>query len=117
MDKHRNILAWQKCRELVVATYRATEQFPAHERYGLVSQLRRAAVSAMSNIAEGYARYGGGELAHSLSITLGSLAEVSSLLQVAADLGYITPQQHDDLEAIRKQASKLAYNFQRSVRG
>ena len=71
----------------------------------------------MSNIAEGYARYGEGELAHSLSITLGSLAEVSSLLQVAADLGYLTPEQHGELEAIRKEASKLTYSFQRSVRG
>ena len=116
MDRHRNIIAWHKCRDLVVAIYRATEYFPSHERFGLTSQMRRAAVSAMSNIAEGYARYGGPELGHALSIALGSLAEVSSLLQVAADLGYITAEEHDKLEAIREEASKVTFSLQRSNR-
>ncbi len=73
--------------ELARETYRATGRFPSHELYGLTSQLRRAAVSAAANIAEGYARYGKPELAHALSVSLGSLAEVDTLVEIAKQLG------------------------------
>ena len=116
MDGHRRLEAWQRCHELVREIYRATKAFPADERYGLVSQLRRAAVSASANIAEGNARYGAGELAHALSITLGSLAEVDALLQVAADLEYLTPSEHERLSRLRDSASRTSFGLRRSIR-
>jgi four helix bundle protein len=86
---HRNLRAWQQSVELVVATYRLTEKFPDAERYGLTSQMRRAAVSVPANIAEGAARSGTKELIHFLSIAAGSLSELDTLVEVAVKLGYL----------------------------
>ena len=87
MNAHRRLVAWQRSRELAREIYRATASFPPSEQFGLTSQLRRAAVSVVANISEGYARYGRAELAHALSVSLGSLAEVDTLLEIAKDLG------------------------------
>jgi len=116
VDAHRQLVAWQRCRALALETYRATEGFPPSERFGLTSQLRRAAVSAAANIAEGYARYGRAELAHALSVSLGSLAEMDTLLEIANDLGYLTPEGYGDLSALRKEASRVTFGLQRKVR-
>ena len=116
MDAHRQLVAWQRCRALALETYRVTEGFPPSERFGLTSQLRRAAVSAAANIAEGYARYGRAELAHALSVSLGSLAEMDTLLEIANDLGYLTPEGYGDLSALREEASRGTFGLQRKVR-
>jgi four helix bundle protein len=116
MDAHRHLVAWQRCRALALETYHATESFPPSERFGLTSQLRRAAVSAAANIAEGYARYGHAELAHALSVSLGSLAEVDTLLDIANDLGYLTPEGYGGLCALREEASRVTFGLQRKVR-
>jgi len=96
---------------LVVATYKATRSFPADERFGLTSQLRRASVSAPANIAEGHARRGRGELRHFLSIALGSLAELDTELVVARKVGYLTRAAYDDLQLKRTTASKTLYGL------
>jgi four helix bundle protein len=116
MDAHRHLVAWQRCRALALKTYGVTESFPPSERFGLTSQLRRAAVSAAANIAEGYARYGHAELAHALSVSLGSLAEVDTLLDIANDLGYLTPEGYGGLCALREEASHVTFGLQRKVR-
>jgi len=116
MDAYRQLKAWQHCRALVREVYRATATFPDDERFGLVSQLRRAAVSAVSNIAEGQARYGTTEFAHALSIALGSLAEVSALVDVAAELGYVGTEEAGRLEALRSEASRTTFGLQRKLR-
>lgn len=102
--------------ELAQENYRATGRFPAHERYGLTSQLRCAVVSAAANIAEGYARYGRQELAHALSVSLGSLAEVDTLLEIARQLGYLSGVDHERLSALRERASRVTFGLQRKVR-
>ncbi|MSQ73549.1 MAG: four helix bundle protein [Betaproteobacteria bacterium] len=86
---HRNLRAWQQAVELVSDIYRLTAKFPDTERYGLTSQMRRAAVSAPANIAEGSARAGTKELLHFLSMSSGSLSELDTLLEVAKQLGYV----------------------------
>ena len=116
MDTHRHLVAWQRCRALARETYCVTESFPPSERFGLTSQIRRAAVSAAANIAEGYARYGRAELAHALSVSLGSLAEVDTLLEIANDLGYVTPEGYGGLSALREEASRATFGLQRKVR-
>jgi four helix bundle protein len=116
MDAHRQLVAWQRCRALALETYRATEGFPTGERFGLTSQLRRAAVSAAANIAEGYARHGRAELAHALSVSLGSLAEVDTLLGIANDLGYLSAEAYGGLSALREEASRVTFGLQRKVR-
>jgi four helix bundle protein len=89
MGGHRNLIAWQKAMDLVAEIYRVTRGFPEDERYGLVSQLRRAAVSVASNIAEGFGRNSRKELHHFIGQSRGSLAEVETQVEIAQKLGYI----------------------------
>ena len=85
---YKDLLVWRKGIELVKEIYRMTRPFPADERFGLVSQMRRAAVSIPSNIAEGQARRTTGEFMQFLSQAEGSLAELDTQLILAAELGY-----------------------------
>ena len=80
---HRSLMAWQEAVSLVDAIYEITNDFPVDERFGLTSQLRRAAVSVPANIAEGFARSGTRELLHFLSISSGSLSELDTLIEVS----------------------------------
>jgi four helix bundle protein len=116
MNSHRKLLAWQACRELIREVYRVTGSFPLEERFGLTSQLRRSAVSAASNIAEGYARSGLRETAHGLSIAVGSLAETDTLLAVAEDQEFLSPAQLDTLNRLLVRASQLTHGFLRKLR-
>jgi four helix bundle protein len=87
--KHHNLLAWQHSVALVEEVYRLTASFPASETYGLVAQMRRAAISIPSNIAEGAARNGSREFVHFLGIARGSLSELDTQLTIAGNLGYL----------------------------
>lgn len=116
MSAHRKLDAWQVCRQLANAVYRATKTFPADERFGLTSQLRRAAVSAAANIAEGHARWGLKEGAHGASISLGSLAEIDTLLAIAEDQGYLKGELLAELEALRERASQVTWGLHRKLR-
>ena len=84
--------AWQEARKLVVDVYQLLELFPKTENYALCDQLRRAVVSVPSNIAEGTGRLAVKEQIHFLEIAYASLMEVYCQLQIAVDLGYITPE-------------------------
>ena len=84
--------AWQEARKLVVNVYQLLEKFPKTENYALCDQLRRAVVSVPSNIAEGTGRLAIKEQIHFLEIAYASLMEVYCQLQIAVDLGYITPE-------------------------
>jgi len=84
----RDLIVWQKAMALTVEVYKLTRQFPKEELYVLTSQVRRAAASIPSNIAEGHARQGR-EFANFLSIARGSAAEVKTQLLIAVELGYI----------------------------
>ncbi len=116
MYRHRELLAWQACRELIREVYRVTRSFPPHERFGLTSQIRRAAVSSASNIAEGYARAGHRETAHAVSVTLGSLAEVDTLLVVAEDAGFLPPGDAAALRPFLERAIQLSAGLLRRIR-
>lgn len=88
-NTHKKLLAWREAMNLVESVYRDTASFPREETFGLVSQLRRAAVSIPSNIAEGAARNSSGELLQFLGITCGSVAELETQLELAVRLGYL----------------------------
>lgn len=91
MKSHfKNLTVWQKAIALVTRIYVTTQLFPREELYGLTSQIRRAAVSIPSNIAEGQARHTSREFRHFLSIAKGSLAELETQLIIAENLGYLT---------------------------
>jgi carbamoyl-phosphate synthase large subunit len=85
---YKDLLVWQKGMLLAKLVYQLTQKFPIEERYGLTSQLRRAAVSVPSNIAEGQARKGTNEFLQFLSIAEGSLAELDTQLSLSVELGF-----------------------------
>jgi len=87
--KHHDLRAWQEAMALVKDVYRITASFPKDELYALTSQMRRAAVSIPSNIAEGAARTGDKEFLQFLSISRGSLSELETQLIIAKELGYM----------------------------
>jgi four helix bundle protein len=88
VQSYRDLIAWQKAIELVTEIYRATQGFPDRERFGLTSQLRRAAVSVPSNVAEGQGRRSTGEFKQFLGHARGSLLEVETQIFIANNLGY-----------------------------
>ena len=94
---YRDLLVWQKAKVLAVHIYQSTEQFPRNETYGLTSQLRRAAVSVSSNIAEGQGRLTTGEFCHFLGQARSSLLELETQLDIALDLAYLDPIQQRTL--------------------
>jgi four helix bundle protein len=87
---HRDLAAWREAMTLVESVYRQTAGFPRGEMFGLAAQMRRAAVSIPSNIAEGAGRNSSRELLQFLGITCGSLAELDTQLQLAVRLGYVS---------------------------
>ena len=88
-----DLLAWQRAMELVFQVYRDTEAFPKHEMFGLTSQLRRAAVSVASNVAEGKGRGSDKELIQFLNCSRGSVYEIQTQLRIAQQLRYLTGEQ------------------------
>jgi four helix bundle protein len=87
--RFEELAVWKKSKELSLGIYRVTNQGPFRADFGLKDQIRRAAVSVMSNIAEGFERYSRSEFRHFLSIARGSASEVRSQLHLARDLGYL----------------------------
>ena len=89
IKNYRDLLVWQKSMTLVADVYKITSKLPSEERFGLQSQIRRAAVSIPSNIAEGHSRWYRKEFLHHLSISYGSLAELETQLLIAEKLLFI----------------------------
>jgi four helix bundle protein len=113
--RHRSLKAWAACHELVLAVYRETRRWPGAEQYGLTSQARRSAYSAAASIAEGAAKRGTREFRRFLDISLGSLSELSYILQLARDLGYLKPEEWGEVEALRDHAGRLTWGLYRAV--
>jgi four helix bundle protein len=90
MKGHRDLVVWQKAMILVTEIYRATRDFPREEVYGLTSQLRRAAVSVPSNLAEGHGRNSRKEFHHFIGQARGSLTEVETQLEIVRNLDYLS---------------------------
>ena len=91
-QNYRDLKAWQLAMDLVVLVYDLSTRFPAEERFGWCAQVRRAAVSVPSNIAEGQGRRSEAEFRHGLAIAHGSLREVETQLLIASRLGYAPPE-------------------------
>lgn len=89
MKSHKDLLVYQKSLDFVVEIYQLTNGFPESEKYGLISQLRRAAVSVPSNISEGAGRKSKKEFIQFLHIALGSLNEIETQLEIAKRLNYL----------------------------
>lgn len=115
MMPHEKLEAWRACLDLYVEVHRVTAGWPKREWYGLASQLRNAALSAGSNIAEGVARKGQKELARFLNIALGSLAEVSHQLRAANAVGVLAEAEYEQLALSHQEAGRLTWLLYRSI--
>lgn len=99
MHNYAQMTIWMKAMELAKSIYQTTKYFPQEEVYGLVSQMRRAAVSIPSNIAEGSGRNTNKEFTHFLSIALGSLFELNTQVILAENIGFISQVQSEELQS------------------
>lgn len=98
LGPYKNLQVWQGAIIFITEIYRLTASFPREEAYGLTSQIRRAAVSIASNIAEGYGRSSNTDLIHFLHMALGSSNEVDTQLIIAQKIGYISDVQYNEME-------------------
>jgi four helix bundle protein len=111
IEKFEDIDAWQKARKLTREIYRVTNQGAFAKDFGLRDQIRRASVSIMSNIAEGFGRGGNREFIQFLSMAKGSVSEVQAQLYVAVDAGYLTKDQFQQLYSLSQSTGNLIGGF------
>jgi four helix bundle protein len=114
--RYEDLIVWQKAKAFASEIYRATEPFPKSEVYGLTSQLRRAAVSVASNIAEGQGRLTKGEFCHFLEQARGSLLEVETQLSISLDLHFLTEDEFHDLQHRSFEVRRLLNGLIESMR-
>jgi len=117
MPSYERLAAWKLSYEMALQVYNATDHFPREERYGLTSQLRRAAFSVAANIAEGCAKRGRKEFARYLDIAVGSVTEVEVGLRLARDRGYLDQDRWQKLETGRNHAGAVTWRLLRAMRG
>lgn len=112
---HRDLIAWQKAVKLALDVYSITKLFPESEKFGLVSQLRRACVSVPSNIAEGYGRGATNDYIRFLRTARGSVYEVDTQLLIASRLGYLSAEKFEELESQLNECSRILVGLIRSL--
>ncbi len=116
MRDFRNIIAWQRADDLAVLVYEITRSFPADERFGLISQMRRAAVSVPANIAEGSGRQHLKDFLNFLHIAGGSLAELEYYIHLTGRLGYLNEEQREQLTATCHETGATLQGFIKAIR-
>ncbi|MCH7591797.1 MAG: four helix bundle protein [Planctomycetes bacterium] len=116
MQSFRKLSVWRKAHELTLAVYRVTKDFPGDERYGLTSQVRRAAASIGANIAEGCGRDGGPDFARFLQLAMGSASEVEYHLLLAHDLDLLPDETYDKLSTETIEVKRMLASLIKKVR-
>lgn len=111
----RKLIVWQRAHELTLMIYKTSEKFPQHEMFGLTSQMRRSAVSVEANIAEGYALGTGPNYLRHLNISVGSLAETESHIEIAHDLGYMSDTTYENLTDKAREVGYLLSRLKTSI--
>ncbi len=111
----RELIVWQKSMDLAVGIYRATEKYPKSELFGLGLQMRRAAVSIPSNIAEGQSRNSRNEFRHFLGIARGSLAELETQVELSGKLGFLKKELQGIFMGLIEEISKMLSGLKRSL--
>ena len=115
MDKpHKKLDVWKLSMELSRKIYHLTTGFPGEEKFGLVSQMRRAAVSIPSNLAEGAARSSNNEFRNFLSIARSSLSELDTQLDLSQQLGFIAASSRSDIDLLLTRIDKMLYGLHKS---
>ncbi|MEM0543573.1 four helix bundle protein [Flavobacterium sp. j3] len=107
MTSYRDLIVWQKSMSLVAFVYKMTMQFPTDEKFGLISQIRRSAISIPSNIAEGYGRNYRKDYSRFLQIARGSLFENQTQLEIAVNLEYIKVENLEEIKELSIEVEKM----------
>lgn len=115
MQRFTDLKVWQRSHALALEVYRVSAAFPADERFGLVSQLRRAALSVPSNIAEGSKRAHRKEYARLLNVAEGSAAEVQYLIILSRDLGFVSTERAEALLAEIDEIARMLHALRKTV--
>lgn len=113
---YRDLKVWQLGMEITERIYHITNSFPSDERFGLTSQMRRAAVSVPANIAEGHARGFTKDYVRFLAVSVGSLAEVETFLELSIRLGFGKPESVHELIELISEERRMLRGLQRSLR-
>jgi four helix bundle protein len=114
MKTFKDIIAWQRGYELTLQIYKLTTKFPNHEEFGLKSQMRRAAVSIISNIAEGFKKIGLKERQYFYKTAECSLEELKCQSMLALDLGYFSPENYATINKLEDDTGKVLYGWIKS---
>lgn len=115
VTRYRDLKIWKLGMEVAKEIYHITETFPRSEQFGLVSQMRRAAVSIPSNIAEGFGRRGKAEMKHFLSIAQGSIAELDTQLILAEELGLMRRESREPVARKINQLARMTTQFSKRL--
>jgi four helix bundle protein len=110
----KNIIVWQKAHELVLKIYKYTKDFPIEEKYSLVDNMRRAAMSIPNNFVEGYRRKGLKDSLNFFNRSDASLAELEYQTLISFDLGFLNEEKYKDLEKIEEEVGRLLNGWQKS---
>jgi four helix bundle protein len=111
MSNFRKLIIWQKAMNLVTKTYSSTKKFPKEEIFGLTSQIRRCSISIPSNIAEGYGRKSNKEYLRFLNISIGSLFELQTQLEIAKNIEYLTNEDFNNLYDDSREVEIMLVSF------
>ena len=121
LKNYRDLKVWQKSYQLCLDIYKMTKRFPKEEKYGLTSQIRRAAISVPSNIAEGYGRKTTPDYIRSLYISYGSNCELETQVLLSGDLGYMKAEEFNKLQAgigeVERMLKALIESLKEKVQG
>ena len=115
-SKFTDLIAWKESHELVIAVYEITRKFPHDETFGLTNQIRRAAVSITSNIAEGFGRRTSADRTHFYDMARGSLNEVRNQLLIACDVEYLSEEDFIKLDNLADKCGKTIFGLIKSTR-
>lgn len=110
----RDIIAWQKAHQLALFVYKITAKFPRFEEYGLGNQMRRAAVSVPSNIAEGFSRNSLKDTSHFYNISEGSLEELKYQILLSKDLEYLSDKTYEEISSLSDEVGRLLCVWKRN---
>ena len=113
---HRRLDAWKVSMDMVTAVYAVTKDFPSEEKFGLISQMRRAAVSVPSNIAEGAADRTKDQFSYHLSVAIGSLAEIDTQLEIARRLNFVDINNFEELARQISRSKALIFGLKKSLK-
>jgi len=114
---YEDLIAYKKSYRLCIEVYRITKTFPIEEKFGIVSPMRRCAVSIPSNIAEGYRQGTNKHFANFLRMSLGSCSELGTKIAISKDLEYLEPEPYKRLYSLQQEVTRLLVGFIKSLSG